>query len=610
MFSLTTWKKYLQEKYRTTKEKAAWARAWAWKHEGNLNTYKGFYIPSTLPQTEQGKFFQKKRTEDEERLRDLNLKKGKFLSSFTREVASELLDEEKSFKDLREEKMFGFLKTSESYKFDLANNSKIFNKTFSFKCFKWSKKLNFFFFKFSKKFLKSPFLPIMVQERQHLWSYLNMGQNTNQFLNFFFIQYFPAFFINFNFLKNKILLVKQYNKISLSSNFLEKLCIRWNLFINFLNFFLKKKNVNFLSLPLINNFYFFNKIFSNWKVQYTKQIIFKEFLLDFLLWFCLQNLTSKLLYYFISIIYTNLFNSGVAKNFLNQIFLTRVLGSLNFFILKKKNRKKSNYQVNYLLDRINFFSNLDKLKLIQLLFLNKKISKNIFCSEEGFDFVGLFYLMEICFLNYDIFSFNRTLITRSLSFYFLENFVNNSNAIKNVFPLGWGLTKTFFVFLKKWIKTYEMIWFFTYTSFSQQVKLVDKFNVPDIFFWYIIWKGKKLTARTVFLKFLKKFKKKYNLPGLAVFAHAMLFIEPKVWLKEKKMAGRVYEIPIYISSSWSKWIAIRWLLQAAKKRKWASIVDSLAQEVWDACFKRGAAFNNKETVQQTVKRNKAYLRWL
>jgi len=48
---------------------------------------------------------------------------------------------------------------------------------------------------------------------------------------------------------------------------------------------------------------------------------------------------------------------------------------------------------------------------------------------------------------------------------------------------------------------------------------------------------------------LRKFKRKYNLPGLAIFAHAMLYIEPKVWLKEKKMAGRLYQIPIYISSS-------------------------------------------------------------
>jgi hypothetical protein len=42
-------------------------------------------------------------------------------------------------------------------------------------------------------------------------------------------------------------------------------------------------------------------------------------------------------------------------------------------------------------------------------------------------------------------------------------------------------------------------------------------------------------------------------------------------------------------------------LQAAKKRKRASITDSLALEVWDACFKRGVAYANKEAMTQLVK---------
>ena len=148
-----------------------------------------------------------------------------------------------------------------------------------------------------------------------------------------------------------------------------------------------------------------------------------------------------------------------------------------------------------------------------------------------------------------------------------------------------------------------------YTSLNQQLKMVEEINVAQVLFKYILRKGKKLTARMVFLKFLKNFKKTFALPALAIFVHALLYVEPKIWLKEKKIAGRVYEIPIYISSSWSKRIAIRWLLQAAKKRKWAGIVESLTQEVWDACLKWGGAFNNKEKIQLTAKKNKAYLRW-
>jgi small subunit ribosomal protein S7 len=202
-------------------------------------------------------------------------------------------------------------------------------------------------------------------------------------------------------------------------------------------------------------------------------------------------------------------------------------------------------------------------------------------------------------------------LNRSIFSIFLDNFALSINKnLLEIFPLSWTITKTFFVFLRNWIRHYESMRQLLYTSLSQQLKIIETINVADILFWYIIRKGKKLTARIVFFKFLKKFKKNYALPGLAIFVHAMLMVEPHIWLKKKKIAGRLYEIPIYISAHRSKCIAIRWLLQAAKKRKWASITDSLSQEVWDACFKKGGAFLNKELVQLTAKRNKAYLRWL
>lgn len=78
--NLTSWKKYLQEKYWSQKEKAARAKTWAWKHEGTSGTYKGFYIPAALPQTDQAKFFLKKRDEDEQKLRDREL--AKFSNKF------------------------------------------------------------------------------------------------------------------------------------------------------------------------------------------------------------------------------------------------------------------------------------------------------------------------------------------------------------------------------------------------------------------------------------------------------------------------------------------------------------------------------------------------
>lgn len=611
LFFSTTWKKYLKEKHWTTKEKVAWARAWAWKHEGNLNTYKGFYIPTTLPQTEQGKFFQKKWSEDEDRLWDLSLKKKKdFINK--QETRKTFSEDGLTFKEIQQKSLFGFYTNKANYFSGRAWKKLAQLTVYPIKFLKKKKKYNFnLYLKFAKKFLKSPFLPIVIQEWQHLWSYLNMGENTTHFLNFFFINYFPMFLINFNFLKIKILLVNWFNSFFMSSLPIEKNCLNWNLVINFYSIFLKKKNINYLQNTFINNLYFFFKIFKNWKGLFFNMFFFKEFLVNFIIYNCFNTLVGRLLYFYLKLIYNN-FNFSVhsKKKNLTQLFLTRLTGSLLFHFQKKWNWKKSFFQLNFLTSYSKLNSSFENLKFVSLLLSNKKIMHGNL-SSTFFEYPYTYQLIETCFAAYNIFLYARALLDWPLCLTFLDNFTLTGNkVIQNVFPLGWSLQRNFYFFLKKRIESYERVRYLLYTSFSQQVKMVDKINVPDVLFKYIIWKGKKLTAWTVFLKFLRKFKRKYNLPGLAIFAHAMLYIEPKVWLKEKKMAGRLYQIPIYISSSWSCWIAIWWLLQAAKKWKWASITDSLAQEVWDACFKRGAAFNNKEVVQQTVKRNKAYLRWL
>ena len=192
---------------------------------------------------------------------------------------------------------------------------------------------SYFFLWLSKWFLKTVFLPILVWDYQYLWSYLNLGQSTNKFLNFFFIQYFPMFLINFSFLKNKVLLVKQYWSFFLSSKGLERFCISRNLFINFFNLFFKKKNINYLAPTFINNYYFFSKVFVNWWNMYFSKFYFKEFMLEIILKYSPDTLTRQLLYLFLLIIFRNFSFCSKRKQFLKHIFLTRLCGSQNFFFL-------------------------------------------------------------------------------------------------------------------------------------------------------------------------------------------------------------------------------------------------------------------------------------
>ena len=255
-YKLTSWKQYLKEKFRTKKEKLARAKTWAWKHEGKLSTIKGFYIPTVLPQTDQAKFFLKRWDEDEQKLRDQELninKKNKYSSSTYYKDKEDFLQKNQTSEDLLKETVKLTIvkasKTNNNFSFFRPKHA---NLRFSNIKFLKSQTTNNFTYKFSKKFLKTPISMFKISQYQHIWSYLNIGSETSEFLNFFFIHYFPISIVNFNFLKNKILLSKWFKALVFNDSWTVKNNLTFknnNFFLMFIisqlkstSFFSKKKN--------------------------------------------------------------------------------------------------------------------------------------------------------------------------------------------------------------------------------------------------------------------------------------------------------------------------------------------------------------------------------
>jgi hypothetical protein len=234
-------------------------------------------------------------------------------------------------------------------------------------------------------------------------------------------------------------------------------------------------------------------------------------------------------------------------NLLN-ILLSRLAGSIDLSFTKFSLKKKKSYVVGF-----NFFHNLKKNQFDVKTFIK---FFSFFNPESNKNYVNLskyFLLLEFFFKNFYLYLQTNKIFSKPLTLTFFEKFSKLGLKVdKTSFPDPYSLSNTFFFFLKSRVKHYENIRYLLYTSFSQQIKIIEDINVANTLFKFILRKGKKLTARGVFLRFLKKFKKKYALPALPIFVHALLFIEPKVWLKKKKIAGKLYEIPIFISPSRSK----------------------------------------------------------
>lgn len=387
-----------------------------------------------------------------------------------------------------------------------------------------------------------------------------VGQETFSLINFFFKLKIPFYFSFRNFDIVDFLL-KQKMNIYLNSRsnsliFKEKL--------NKLNFF---KNLFFnLQTKSLNLIFLLSKLFSKFKEFKNLKVFFNSFLN-----FLLKNsvyLKRKILFY---LSYKNLaLNTLKLKSFLlhSSIFKKKL------FFLKKNNK----FIFKYIILK-------NKSKQNYLFVLNQ------FLNSKYFIFSNLINILQqknlIFFINF----FKTTFYTNKI--FYLKNFNINNFFFKKKKLLNWALI------IKKLLKI----------SFQKQLTSLKSLNISNLLYFSLIKNGKKLKAWKILFKFLKFFHDKYNLPGMLFLIHSILILEPKIWIKKKKIAGKIYEIPIFISSKWSKTIAVRWLILAAKKWKKSNFSESLANEVWDVAFNWGLAINYKETIQNIAKKNKAFLRW-
>ncbi len=614
-----TRRKYLWEKFRSNKEKVSWLKTWAWKHEGKVSSYKGFHIPITIPKTEQSKFFLKKREEDEQKLWDKFVKDDKIFPKFKKDTVitrrrsstqyllqisklkkASVVNQNWLYPVSHLELPRPFLKKRRKKKNKLLGvvkpNQKLFSTTF--------KKYKSFKLKFVKNFLKKIYFGIKPVKRQYLWTFFNLGFSTTDFLNFFYVNAFPTFLLDFKFFKVKLLLLKKFKSIfQRKSKSMQKFIRYKTIYFNMNKFMIKQTKKSFTQ-PSLTRLFFFLKIYKNWTIAFYNNLQKKISFISFLMKNHSKTLSGKLFFYFFAILSDFFIRAPTKKFLLNKLVIARLQGFLDFIFLFSKGKWKKRFLSKFLL-KTSVLNNLSLLRF------STQVTKNFFYFYPLGNKSNFLIFLENFYMNFKVFLEPISFFQKNNSMLYLEWFTALGLSTENDF-LFWSkkLTKTFFQFFKNWIKTHEQVRFFFYTSFSHQVHVLEDFNVADTLFKFMIRRGKWLTARRVFLKFLKKFKKKYGLPPLMIFTHAMLMVEPKVWIKEKKIAGKQYDIPIYISADRSKRIAIRWLLQSAKKRKRASITESLAQEVWDACFKMGGAFSNKENLHMVIRRNKAYMRWL
>lgn len=123
--------------------------------------------------------------------------------------------------------------------------------------------------------------------------------------------------------------------------------------------------------------------------------------------------------------------------------------------------------------------------------------------------------------------------------------------------------------------------------------------------------GKKSVAERVVYGALDQIQAKTSQPAIELLHKALDNVQPLVEVKSRRVGGATYQVPIEVRPSRRVALAMRWLIDAARKRGEKGMTAKLAGELFDAQENRGAAVKKREDTHRMAEANKAFshYRW-
>jgi small subunit ribosomal protein S7 len=128
---------------------------------------------------------------------------------------------------------------------------------------------------------------------------------------------------------------------------------------------------------------------------------------------------------------------------------------------------------------------------------------------------------------------------------------------------------------------------------------------------FVMYDGKKATAEKVIYLTLDKIKDKTKDDPIKVFNDAINNIRPNLEVRSRRVGGATYQVPVEVKTKRSQTLALRWLLDATRKRKNKTMADKLFNELMDASQNKGLAIKKREDTHKMAESNKAFahFRW-
>ncbi len=124
--------------------------------------------------------------------------------------------------------------------------------------------------------------------------------------------------------------------------------------------------------------------------------------------------------------------------------------------------------------------------------------------------------------------------------------------------------------------------------------------------------GKKNVARRIFYEALEKLREKSGGEDpLKIFEKAVDNVKPLLETRTRRVGGANYQVPVEVRPERQISLAIKWIIRAARERHEKTMVERLANELWDAYNERGAAIKKRDDTHRMAESNRvfAHYRW-
>ena len=123
----------------------------------------------------------------------------------------------------------------------------------------------------------------------------------------------------------------------------------------------------------------------------------------------------------------------------------------------------------------------------------------------------------------------------------------------------------------------------------------------------IMYDGKKTVAEKIVYDAIEKIKSKSKDEPINVFNEAINNIKPTVEVRSRRVGGATYQVPVEVKAKRSQALALRWLIDASRKRKDKKMSDKIFNEIFEAYQNRGSAVKKKKIKKKWQSRTKLLL---